>query len=288
MRRFTPDFFAANAGFGLVDETPLLIVGLPRSGTTLVEQILSRHPEIGAGGEQPFWIRQALAPSVREATDADDRSGPRTGAAVSVIAAESGAVRCPGNRQIAVNVLCLGLIHLLLPKARIIQCRRHPVDTCLSIYFTHFRQTVAFTNDKASLAAAYRQYARLMDHWRAVLPAESLFEVEYEKLVGDREKVTRELVAFTGLRVGRRMPRAGTQRTAGHHREPVAGAPTGVFEFGGALAQLRALARRTPIAADTTRHRRSRPAKNSLRCAVRAELEARYPFNLLAINRKSS
>jgi hypothetical protein len=97
------------------------------------------------------------------------------------------------------NVRYLGLIHLLLPKARIIQCRRHPVDTCLSMYFTHFGQTSAFISDKGALAAAYRQYARLMDHWREVLPPDRFFEVEYERLVNDREAVTRQLIAFTGL-----------------------------------------------------------------------------------------
>jgi hypothetical protein len=97
------------------------------------------------------------------------------------------------------NVLCLGLIHLLLPRARIIQCRRHPVDTCLSIYFTHFKQVIGFASAKADLAAAYREYARLMDHWRAVLPRESFLEIEYEELIADREAVTRRLIAFSGL-----------------------------------------------------------------------------------------
>ncbi|MBV8119330.1 MAG: sulfotransferase, partial [Alphaproteobacteria bacterium] len=101
--------------------------------------------------------------------------------------------------KMPLNLRYLGLIHRLLPKARIIQCRRHPVDTCLSMYFTHFGQTAAFGSDKAALAAAYRQYARLMDHWCEVLPPDRFFEVEYERLVDDREAVTRQLVAFTGL-----------------------------------------------------------------------------------------
>ena len=75
MGRYTRDFFAANSGFGLEDETPLLIVGLPRSGTTLVEQILSRHPEIGGGGEQAYWIKRGLAPSVLEATNLTIEAG---------------------------------------------------------------------------------------------------------------------------------------------------------------------------------------------------------------------
>jgi hypothetical protein len=97
------------------------------------------------------------------------------------------------------NHIRLGLIHLLLPQARIIHCRRHPVDTCLSMYFTYFSQRMDFAWAKADLAFAYRQYARLMDHWRAVLPRESFLEVDYEDLIADREAVTRHLIAFTGL-----------------------------------------------------------------------------------------
>lgn len=198
LRRYTGDFFAANSGFGLVDEMPLLIVGLPRSGTTLVEQILSRHPEIGGGGEQAFWIKRGRAASVLEATNLTIEAGREMAQQYLSLLRRLAPFSVRVIDKLPFNVLCLGLIHLLLPKARFIQCRRHPVDTCLSIYFTHFRHTVAFSNDKAALAGAYRQYARLMDYWRAVLPAECLFEVEYEKLVSDRERVTRELVAFTG------------------------------------------------------------------------------------------
>jgi Sulfotransferase family len=97
------------------------------------------------------------------------------------------------------NLLCLGVIHLLLPNARVVQCRRHPVDTCLSIYFTRFTQSLSFVSDKGDLVVAYRQYARLMDHWRQVLPPERLLEVDYERLVAEPEAVTRELIAFTGL-----------------------------------------------------------------------------------------
>ncbi len=198
MRRFTRDFFAPYTGFGLDDETPLLVVGLPRSGTTLVEQILSRHPEISAGGEQAFWVRRGRAASVLEATNLTIEAGRELAQHYLSLLRRLAPSTARVIDKLPFNVLCLGVIHLVLPKAQIIQCRRHPVDTCLSIYFTHFQQAIAFAADKAALAAAYRQYARLMDHWRAVLPAECLFEVEYEKLVGDQERVTRELVAFTG------------------------------------------------------------------------------------------
>ena len=189
--------FSLNTGFGLDGQTPLLIVGLPRSGTTLVEQILSRHPAIGAGGEQAFWVRRGRASSVLEARNLTIEAG-REMAQQYLSLLRQLAPSAAQYRQI-VRLMCCARPHSpACAKRRIIQCWRHPVDTCLSIYFTHFHQRVAFTNDKATLTAAYRQYARLINHWRAVLPAKSLFEVEYERLVGDRERVTRELVAFTG------------------------------------------------------------------------------------------
>ena len=97
------------------------------------------------------------------------------------------------------NFLRLGLIHLLLPNARIIHCRRNPIDTCLSIYSVHFDGTIEFAASKSDLAFFYRQYARLMDHWRAVLPPDRFIEVQYERLIDDREAETRRLIAFTGL-----------------------------------------------------------------------------------------
>ncbi len=199
MERFTPDFFAAGAAFGRDDETPLLIVGLPRSGTTLVEQIISSHPLVAAGGELGFWIKRANSRGLAEArylsTVAAHELAGEYLAQLRRIA--PGAARV--TDKLPFNVLCLGLIHLLLPRARIIQCRRHPVDTCLSIYFTHFKQMIGFANDKADLVAAYRQYARLMDHWRAVLPSERFLEIEYEALIADRPAMTRRLIAFSGL-----------------------------------------------------------------------------------------
>jgi Sulfotransferase family len=199
LHRYTPGFFAANREFGTDDETPLLIVGMPRSGTTLVEQILSRHPQIGGGGEQGFWVRRASGYGIMESTYLTPAAG-RALAQQYLSLLRSVASSSPRvTDKLPFNVLYLGVIHLLLPNARIIQCRRHPVDTCLSIYFTRFTQALSFVSDKGDLAVAYRQYARLMDHWRQVLPPERLFEIDYERLVAEPEAVTRQLIAFTGL-----------------------------------------------------------------------------------------
>ncbi len=199
MRRFTPGFFAANTAFGRADEVPLFIVGLPRSGTTLVEQIISSHPQVAAGGELTFWIKRATPWGIAEASYLSIETAHQLSAEYLGLLRRRrpGALRITDKQPF--NLFCLGVIHLLFPQARIIQCRRHPVDTCLSMYFTHFKQVSSFGASKADLAEAYRHYARLMDHWRAVLPPGRFIEIAYEDLIADREAVTRRLIAFSGL-----------------------------------------------------------------------------------------
>jgi Sulfotransferase family/Tetratricopeptide repeat len=197
--RYTPDFFAANETFGVRDETPLLIVGMPRSGTTLVEQIVSSHPAVAAGGELRFWIKRATPPGIVEATYLSAEAGHGLSREYLALLRGIGPRAARVTDKAPFNHLRLGLVHLLLPETRIIHCRRHPVDTCLSIYFTLFKGRMDFAGAKADLVFAYRQYARLMEHWRAVFPRERFIELEYEDLIADREAVTRRLIAFTGL-----------------------------------------------------------------------------------------
>ncbi|HLG88963.1 MAG TPA: sulfotransferase [Alphaproteobacteria bacterium] len=196
---FTPDFFRSNAALGSDDETPILILGMMRSGTTLVEQIVSAHPEAGAAGELPFWYDRA------EAFGKAGAAGLTAGF-IGKVAAEYRALlhkTAPGSSRVTdkmpANFLWIGLIHLAFPKARIIHCRRHPVDTCLSIYMTDFASRSEYAYDKGDLAFSYKHYARLMDHWRAVLPPDRFLDVDYEELVADREGVTRRMLAFCGL-----------------------------------------------------------------------------------------
>ncbi|HEY5301054.1 MAG TPA: sulfotransferase [Acetobacteraceae bacterium] len=199
IERFTPDLFDRLAAFGTADETPLLIVGMPRSGTTLVEQIVSSQPAIAAGDELPFWVKYAAG------WDGVDGEGFTVEAAHGVAAAYLGLLREIGpsaarvTDKLPFNFRRLGLIHTLLPGARIIHCRRHPVDTCLSIYSILFGPKMDFVGSKADLTFFYRQYVRLTDHWRAVLPADRFLEVEYERLIAEPEAESRRLIAFTGL-----------------------------------------------------------------------------------------
>jgi hypothetical protein len=92
-----------------------------------------------------------------------------------------------------------GLIHLAFPRARIVHCRRNPIDTCVSIYSHSFEEMWDFASDRGDLAFYYRQYQRLMEHWRAVLPPDRFFEVDYEELTADPELLTRQLIQFCGL-----------------------------------------------------------------------------------------
>jgi tetratricopeptide (TPR) repeat protein len=135
--RFTPAFFVQHTGAGVADERPLLILGMPRSGTTLTEQIVSSHPRVAGGDELMFWNDRASA--LLEGGDAaivaaapELAEGYR--AALRAIDADADLV----TDKLPFNFLWLGLIHLVFPRARVVHCRRDPIDTCLSIYSRHF------------------------------------------------------------------------------------------------------------------------------------------------------
>jgi tetratricopeptide (TPR) repeat protein len=199
IQTFSAEFFQQRGMFGHATELPVLIVGMPRSGTTLVEQIVSSHPAIGAGGEQHFWpdrsamLGQAMADLIhpRQLQDISEQYA----STLRALAPEASRV----TDKMPANFLLLGLIHLALPNARVIHCRRHPVDVCLSIYATPFSNLVNFARRREDIVAYYRGYAKLMAHWRRVLPPEQFHEIEYERLVRDHEGEARRLISFCGL-----------------------------------------------------------------------------------------
>jgi tetratricopeptide (TPR) repeat protein len=198
IEQFTPDFFARNAASGTPDTRPVFVVGMPRSGTTLVEQILSSHPDIAAGGELTVWTPAEL--EIDPATGNFDPVRSRAAVAKYLSVLQTiGPTSARVTDKLPFNFFRLGAIHALLPNARIIHCRRNPVDTCLSIYMTVFNTRVSFAARKDDLAFFYRQYLRLMDHWRSVLPPQTMLEIDYERLIAGREAETRRLIAFTGL-----------------------------------------------------------------------------------------
>ncbi|MGH7119615.1 MAG: sulfotransferase family protein, partial [Acetobacteraceae bacterium] len=172
---------------------PILIVGMPRSGTTLVEQILSAHPAVAAGGELTYWADLHRGP-LGENEPVASAQGIAGNYLTLLRGISPDALRV--TDKLPVNYENLGLIHQLFPRAFIVHCRRHPADTCLSIYMTHFSSRLA---DRGDLIFLYRQYERLMAHWRAVLPAERFTEIDYETLIADPEPAIRSLIAFCKL-----------------------------------------------------------------------------------------
>jgi tetratricopeptide (TPR) repeat protein len=195
--RCTPEFIARAPELGSSDATPVLIVGMPRSGTTLVEQIVSMHPEVGAGGELNFWNERGAA---------WNRAGASEDAALTKAAADYlGVLRAIAPTAARVtdkmpfNFLWAGLIHVAFPRATIIHCRRAAVDTALSIHQTHFHPTLPFPTGGAELVSYFHSYQRLMDHWRSVLSADRFIEVDYEDLTRAPEPVIRRIIAACGL-----------------------------------------------------------------------------------------
>ena len=175
---------------GVEDATPILIVGMPRSGSTLTEQILSSHPEVAAAGELGFWA---------SGIDADAEFGRRVaGNYVAALRAFGPEARQVTDKTLA-NFFLLGVIRRVFPNATFIHCRRHPIDTALSIFTTNFETNFDYVSDRGDLVFYFREYQRLMAHWRDALPPDRFVEVDYEDLVADPETHSRRLVAACGL-----------------------------------------------------------------------------------------
>ncbi len=197
---FTPEFMDRFKDSGSSSETPVFVVGMVRSGTTLLDRILSSHPDVGAAGELPFWTVRG-----GEMVGEWMRREPTQDEIISVGNAYLSVLEGPGDRQervvdkMPLNFAHLGLIRVIFPKVRIIHIKRHSLDTCLSIYMTFFAGGPNFAYNRSHIVAFYRSYLRQMEHWRTVLPKEHLYEVDYESLVSDQERVTRELIEFCGL-----------------------------------------------------------------------------------------
>ena len=202
--RCTLEWIGQTSKLGRADGTPVLIVGMPRSGTTLVEQIVSMHPEVGAGGELHFWNQRGAQ------WHSADRAGNEQELVLSEFLTKAAgdylgllhSIAPTATRvtdKMPFNFLWAGLIHVAFPGATIIHCRRSAVDTALSIHQTHFHPTLAFPTGGHELVAYFRSYQRLIDHWRSVLPPDRFVEVDYEELTGTPEPVTRRIIAACGL-----------------------------------------------------------------------------------------
>ena len=181
-------------------EVPVFIIGMPRSGTSLTEQILASHPAVFGGGEVTFW--NAAYDDYRDALR-EGKAGAGLIAQMARNYLEHLAALSGGTPRVVdkmpANFMYAGLIHAVFPQARIIHMRRNPLDTCLSIYFQNFFNIGPYANDLDNLAHYYGEYLRITRHWRAVLPATALLEVPYEALIEDQEAWTRRMLDFIGL-----------------------------------------------------------------------------------------
>ncbi len=196
---FTPDLIARAPDLGFADCAAVFILGLPRSGTTLVEQILSSHPDVYGGGELPFWTERGALWERTTAADTEPSVFARMGSEYASFLRTLAPHAARVTDKMPLNVLWAGLIHLALPHATIIHCRRSPIDTALSIHRTYFNPYVAFPTGGTELVATIRAVERLAAHWRAVLPLNRFFDVDYEQLIDDPEPAIRRLLMGCGL-----------------------------------------------------------------------------------------
>ena len=206
-KMFEKPLIEAMSGSGVESSLPIFVFGMPRSGTTLVEQVLAAHPEVHAAGELEAFEHAMQGFSQ---IDVDPKN---VGAFMSEL---GGRLRAVGARYVEdlgklskgetrvtdknpFNFRFAGMIHLALPNAHMIHVRRNPIDTCFSCFTQLFNEQLPFMYDLGELGRFYRAYERLMGRWRELLPSTSILEVEYEQLVDDFELQAKRIVDFCGL-----------------------------------------------------------------------------------------
>jgi tetratricopeptide (TPR) repeat protein len=197
---YTPEFVNRSWAGTSTSQRPVLIVGMPRSGTSLTEQIIASHPRAFGAGELPYWSRQVrahkaaiLGGQLDESMLAALATGYEAGLRTHAPDAARVVDKMPNNFQ------WLGLFHITFPQAKIIHTRRHPIDTCLSIYFQNFKATHLYATDLDDLVFYYREYERLMAYWRSVLPKDCFLEIDYEDLIENQEEGSRKIIEFLDL-----------------------------------------------------------------------------------------
>jgi tetratricopeptide (TPR) repeat protein len=206
---FNAEFFRQRHDWGNHSTLPIFVIGMPRSGTTLVEQILSAHPQVHGAGELRLMLE--LASSLKQdSTTTETKSHAQRVSSLNqqqvYALAEQQLEQMhklqPQARHVVDklpgNYFRLGLIRLLFPRAIIIHCHRDPMDTCWSCYQQNFEEGLHFTNDLENMGHAYRGYQRLMTHWHRVLP-DQIFDIGYEDLVQNPEITSRKLLQHCGL-----------------------------------------------------------------------------------------
>ncbi len=205
---YTPERISELSKLGHTSSSPIFIVGTPRSGTTLTEQILCCHREVFGAGELDWVPRcvNALPDYLESSKEYPVCVGNMTHNAAATLASKylrylhSLASDEPRiTDKMPGNFLHLGFIHMLFPNAQIIHCQREPRDACISMFLEYFPGVVSYSYDLYKLGAYYSQYLRIMKHWRSVLPEGTMLELNYESMVQNQEAETRGLLAFLDL-----------------------------------------------------------------------------------------
>jgi tetratricopeptide (TPR) repeat protein len=207
-RVFSQELLTAKSAAGHLTTVPIFIVGFPRSGTTLTEQILASHPQVHGAGELGFMTellaelsidephRLGFPESIAFITEGKlSQLGEAYAARLSALAPDAGSI----TDKMPDNYFLLGLIRLMLPRAKLLHVQRNPMDTCMSCYATHFTQGHPYAYDLGELGQRYRMYRELMEHWNAVLPKGSMLEVKYEDVIEDLEGQARRILDYCGL-----------------------------------------------------------------------------------------
>lgn len=195
---FRPDAMHALEGSGYAADKHVFILGMPRSGTTLAEQILASHPQVHGAGELTAFheaVVNAFARDVALTPPVLLKLGRRYSDDVTALAPSAARI----TDKMPANFRYTGLIHLALPNARIVHMRRDPLDTCVSCFSQNFAEEQPFAYDLAELGRYYRAYEKMMAHWRSALPPGAMLEIQYEELIDDFESHARRLIDFAGL-----------------------------------------------------------------------------------------
>ncbi|TIQ34320.1 MAG: tetratricopeptide repeat protein [Mesorhizobium sp.] len=204
---FTPELVTSMAAYGNPSEAPVFVVGMPRSGTTLTEQICASHPDVHGAGELSKLRRIANGIGLKDSPDANlgKSVATITPELTKTLAAEHLAYlreRAPAALRIVDkmphNFELIGLVGILFPNARIIHCRRDAIDNCISCFVLQFSEAHSYSADLETLGLYYREYDRLMRHWSKVLPGR-IFENQYETLIENQEEQSRRLIDYLGL-----------------------------------------------------------------------------------------
>jgi tetratricopeptide (TPR) repeat protein len=205
---FTPELLRQKQAMGDSSPVPIFIFGMPRSGTTLVEQVIASHPQVYGADERMDFSRAAgrlvtrsgmpMFPALMASITAPQLRA--LGRAYLAGMQASAPDRARITDKMTANFAFAGLIHLALPNAKLIHVRRDPLDTCVSCFSRLFAATyLSYTYDLGELGRYYRGYEKLMAHWRRVLPPGVMLEVQYEELVADFVPQARRIIAYCGL-----------------------------------------------------------------------------------------